>query len=129
MPSLDLAWFLPGIIIVLVGFWLIKSKGAGSTAAGLIVANIGFYATLVGILTMGVNDRFALVLTTLFISSLVLIMLPIGFVRVLGIVLAILSFVALTSILATLPDSSYLKTVISAFWTSAKDLWDALWPG
>ncbi|MDB5186989.1 MAG: hypothetical protein JWM07_461 [Candidatus Saccharibacteria bacterium] len=114
---------------MLIGLWLIKSKGAGSTAAGLIIANIGLYAALAGVLTIGVNDRFAIVLTTLFISSLVLIMLPIGFVRVLGVILAILTFIALTSILATLPDSSYIKTVLTTFWTSVIDVWDAIWPG
>lgn len=114
---------------MLIGLWLVKSKGAGSTAAGLLIANIGLYAALTGMLTIGVNDRFAIVLTTLFISSLVLVMLPIGLIRVVGIILAILTFIALTSILATLPDSSYIKTVLTTFGKSVTDMWDAIWPG
>jgi hypothetical protein len=59
----------------------------------------------------------------------VLILLPIGFARIVGVILAILTFIALSSVLATLPDSSYIKTVITTFVRSVTDMWDALWPG
>jgi hypothetical protein len=120
--------FFVGLGVFGIGAWLIKMKGHGSTAGGLIVCNLGLYILLSGFLAMAELDRLAIVVTTLLISFIIMIFLPITAVRVFGLVFAILAFIGLQSIMVSLPDSSNIKFALSWIAQAARSLWSAIWP-
>lgn len=123
MEYFNFSWFIPGLIILGVGLLLVKSKGHVTTAVGLLIGTIGLYATLVGLPRLSEGDRFAIVLTALFVSTIVIITLQIAVgIKIFSAILAILSFVALSATLATLPETSFIKTLLTTFSKSAQDI-------
>lgn len=128
LETFSLLTFLIGLAVVGLGVWLIKAKGHALTAGGLAIANVGLYILLSGFLTMNEADRQAIVLTTVFISAIVMIFLPITVVRIIGIVIAILSFIALQSTMVSLPDDSNVKIVLMEIGGAAKRVWSFIWP-
>jgi hypothetical protein len=120
--------FLIGLIVVGIGVWLIRMKGYASTAGGLVVGNIGLYVLLSGFQSMTELDRLAIVVTTLFVSFIIMIFLPITTVRIVGLVFAILSFIGLQSIMVSLPDSSNIKFALTKIGQAASTLWSVVWP-
>lgn len=120
--------FLVGLAVFGVAVVLIRAKGYGTTVAGLLLGNIGLYIMLSGFAVMSELDRLAIVVTTLLVSFVIMIFLPVTGARIAGLVLAILAFVALQSIMVSLPESSNVKFALTWIANSAGTLWSTIWP-